>query len=61
MDATGIAPTARTHRACARAPYVRAGGAIGTPALLLRSGVPDPHGVAGQAHVPASDRRVGAR
>ena len=44
---------------CARAPSSRPRGAIGTPALLLRSGVPDPHGARRQAHVPASDGRLG--
>ncbi len=28
--------------------FVAAAGAIGTPALLLRSGAPDPHGLTGQ-------------
>ena len=47
MDASGTTPTpirltihARTYIACA--------GAIGTPALLLRSGVPDPYSVVGR-------------
>ena len=46
---------AQRHRAdrahastCARAPSSRPAGAIGTPALLLRSGVPDPHGILGK-------------
>ena len=56
----------RRHRAdrrdastCARASFIAAGGAIGTPALLLRSGAPDPHALRRQAHVPASDRGLG--
>ena len=47
MDARGTTPTsiriairARTYIACA--------GAIGTPALLLRSDVPDPYGIVGR-------------
>ena len=47
MDARGIAPTARSVRVRARA-YIAAAGAIGTPALLLRSGAPDPHGILGK-------------
>lgn len=47
MDATGAAPGARRVTVRART-FVAAGGAIGTPALLLRSGVPDPHGVVGK-------------
>ena len=47
MDAQGIAPTPRTVRVRARA-FISAAGAIGTPALLLRSGVPDPHGILGR-------------
>jgi choline dehydrogenase-like flavoprotein len=47
MDATGAAPG--PHRVTIRAhAFVSAAGAIGTPALLLRSGVPDPHGVVGR-------------
>ncbi|HUA09617.1 MAG TPA: GMC family oxidoreductase [Candidatus Acidoferrales bacterium] len=38
---------ARTITVTARA-YVAAGGAINTPALLLRSSVPDPHGLLGR-------------
>jgi len=41
MDATGTVPTARKIVVRARA-YVASAGAIGTPALLLRSRVPDP-------------------
>lgn len=44
----GITPTARIVTIRARH-YVLAGGAIGTPAILLRSGAPDPH------------RQIGAR
>ena len=47
MNAQGIAPTSRGVRVRARA-FVMAAGAIGTPALLLRSGVPDPHGILGK-------------
>jgi choline dehydrogenase-like flavoprotein len=46
MDAHGAAPTARRVFVRARA-FVAAAGAIETPALLLRSGLPDPHGVLG--------------
>jgi len=47
MDAAGVAPTARRVRV--RAPtFVAAAGAIGSPALLLRSGTPDPHALAGK-------------
>jgi len=42
LDAAGVAPTARRIDVRARH-YVAAGGAINTPALLLRSAVPDPH------------------
>ncbi len=48
MDANGIDPT--SHRITVRARhFVLAAGAIGSPALLMRSGLPDPH------------RRVGVR
>jgi choline dehydrogenase-like flavoprotein len=47
MDAPGTAPTSRSVRVRARA-YVTAAGAIGTPALLLRSRAPDPHGILGK-------------
>ena len=47
MDADGIAPTARRLTLRARS-FVAAAGAIGTPALLLRSGAPDPHGLTGR-------------
>jgi choline dehydrogenase-like flavoprotein len=46
MDARGTAVTARSVTVRARA-FVAAAGAIGTPALLLRSAAPDPHGVIG--------------
>ena len=47
MDAGGTAPGA--HRLTVRASaFVSAAGAIGTPALLLRSGAPDPHAVLGK-------------
>jgi choline dehydrogenase-like flavoprotein len=47
MDADGVAPTARRVTVRARA-FVAAAGAIGTPALLLRSGAPDPHALLGK-------------
>ena len=47
MDPAGIRPTAR--RVTVHAPlFVAAAGAIGTPALLLRSGAPDPHELVGK-------------
>lgn len=47
MDSRGIYPTA--HRISIRARhFVLAGGAIGSPALLLRSGLPDPNGRVGK-------------
>ena len=46
MDAAGTGRRAPRH-VRARA-FVAAAGAIGTPALLLRSRVPDPHGVVGK-------------
>ncbi len=47
MDASGTSPS--DHRLIVRAPtFISAAGAIGTPALLLRSGAPDPHGVIGK-------------
>lgn len=47
MDAAGVAPTARV--VTVRAQYfISAAGAIGTPALLLRSGLPDPHQLVGK-------------
>jgi choline dehydrogenase-like flavoprotein len=47
MDARGVYPTARTITVRARA-FISAAGAIGSPALLLRSQVPDPHGIVGK-------------
>ncbi|MBP8139946.1 MAG: GMC family oxidoreductase N-terminal domain-containing protein, partial [Burkholderiales bacterium] len=47
LDAAGTTPTERRVTVRARS-YVAAGGAIGTPALLLRSGAPDPHGLVGK-------------
>ena len=47
MDASGTAPTPRKVIVRARA-YIAAAGAIGTPALLLRSGAPDPNALAGK-------------
>jgi choline dehydrogenase-like flavoprotein len=47
LDEAGVAPGSRRVGVRARA-YIAAGGAINTPALLLRSGVPDPHGVVGR-------------
>ena len=59
-DGRGRARRRRRARSpCARAPTSPPAGAIGTPALLLRSDVPDPHGARRQAHVPASDRALG--
>jgi choline dehydrogenase-like flavoprotein len=47
LDARGTDPT--TRRVTVRAKtFVVAGGAIGSPALLLRSRVPDPYGVLGK-------------
>ncbi len=47
MDASGVHPTSRRVTIRARA-YVTAAGAIGTPALLLRSRVPDPSKLVGK-------------
>ena len=47
MDSRGVHTTARRLSIRARA-YVAAGGAIGSPALLLRSRLPDPHGIVGK-------------
>jgi choline dehydrogenase-like flavoprotein len=47
MDAAGTTPTSRKVTVRARA-FVAAAGAIGTPALLLRSGGPDPHALVGR-------------
>ncbi|MBU6485338.1 MAG: GMC family oxidoreductase [Betaproteobacteria bacterium] len=46
MDASGTTPASRRITVHARA-YVSAAGAINTPALLLRSHVPDPYGILG--------------
>jgi choline dehydrogenase-like flavoprotein len=46
LDARGTDPTSRRITVRAKT-FIAAGGAIGTPALLLRSEVPDPHGVVG--------------
>jgi choline dehydrogenase-like flavoprotein len=46
MDASGTAPAQRRFEVRART-FVSAAGAIGTPALLLRSGVPDPYATIG--------------
>jgi choline dehydrogenase-like flavoprotein len=47
MDARGVRPT--TRRVTLRAKtFVAAGGGIGTPALLLRSRLPDPHAIVGR-------------
>jgi choline dehydrogenase-like flavoprotein len=47
LDAKGLAPTGRALRLRARH-FVVAGGAINSPALLMRSSVPDPHGLLGK-------------
>ena len=47
MDETGVAPTSRVIRVRAKH-FISAAGAIGTPALLLRSGVPDPYRLIGK-------------
>jgi choline dehydrogenase-like flavoprotein len=47
LDAAGLSPTGRRITLRARH-YVLAGGAINTPALLLRSTAPDPHGLLGK-------------
>jgi len=46
MDASGTAASSRRIRVRARM-FVAAGGAIGSPALLLRSNVPDPYAQVG--------------
>jgi choline dehydrogenase-like flavoprotein len=46
MDAEGTTPTARRVDVRART-YISAAGAIGSPALLLRSNVPDPYATLG--------------
>lgn len=47
LDARGTDPTPRRITVRAKT-FIAAAGAIGTPALLLRSAVPDPHGVLGK-------------
>jgi choline dehydrogenase-like flavoprotein len=47
MDAAGLAVTGKTISLRARH-FVLAGGAINSPALLLRSKAPDPHGLLGK-------------
>ncbi|MCD6679347.1 MAG: GMC family oxidoreductase [Burkholderiaceae bacterium] len=46
LDATGTRPSGRRTRVRA-AHFVLAAGAIASPALLMRSGAPDPHGLLG--------------
>ncbi len=58
MDASGTAPTARRIVVRART-FVSAAGAIGSPALLLRSGVPDPYAIVGMRTFLHPTRRVG--
>ena len=47
MDGAGVNPTARAITVRAKY-FVSAAGAIGSPALLLRSAVPDPHQLVGK-------------
>jgi choline dehydrogenase-like flavoprotein len=47
MDAAGIAPGPQRFTVRAKR-FVAAAGGIGTPALLLRSALPDPHGLVGK-------------
>jgi choline dehydrogenase-like flavoprotein len=47
LDATGLAPNGHMLRLRARH-FIVAGGAINSPALLLRSKAPDPHGLLGK-------------
>jgi choline dehydrogenase-like flavoprotein len=47
LDASGLAPNGHTVTLRARQ-FVLAGGAINSPALLLRSNAPDPHGLLGR-------------
>ncbi len=47
LDAAGVRPTQRRITVHAQA-FVSAAGAMGTPALLLRSALPDPHGLVGK-------------
>ncbi len=47
LDAAGLAPTGRRITLRAKH-FVLSGGAINSPALLLRSSAPDPHGLLGK-------------
>jgi choline dehydrogenase-like flavoprotein len=47
LDRAGLSATGRTLRLSARH-FVIAGGAINSPALLMRSNAPDPHGLLGK-------------
>jgi choline dehydrogenase-like flavoprotein len=47
LGADGVAPSGRVLRLRAKH-FVVAGGAINSPALLMRSGAPDPHGLLGK-------------
>jgi len=47
LDSRGTDPTPRRIHVRAKT-FIAAGGSIGTPALLLRSKLPDPHGVVGK-------------
>ena len=47
MDASGTTPGMRRIRVRAST-FVSCAGGIGTPALLMRSGTPDPHGLVGK-------------
>jgi choline dehydrogenase-like flavoprotein len=47
LDVRGTDPTARRIRVRAKT-FIAAGGAIGTPALLKRSGTPDPNNIVGK-------------
>ncbi|GAB3445666.1 GMC family oxidoreductase [Massilia solisilvae] len=47
LDASGLAPNGRLLRLRAKH-FVVAGGAINSPALLMRSSAPDPHGLLGK-------------
>ncbi len=47
LDTAGLAPTGRRVTLRARH-FVLSGGAINSPALLMRSGAPDPHGLLGK-------------
>lgn len=47
LDASGLAPSGKTVSVRAKH-YVISGGAINSPALLMRSRAPDPHGLLGK-------------